>query len=397
MYDIVILGGGIAGLYTAIYYSRKQYSVILCEKYKTVGGRVETYHHDGYSWEAGAGRISNKHTLVIELIKRYGLNLVPINSKLAYKKDGASCIEPNLFEPSLETMVAPLHNLDSKVLANNTLKELLVQVHGHTKAIDYLSRFPYKAETEVLRADLALHTFKNEMGSHDGYYVCAEGLSALIDCMKKEYLSYGGALKTETSCLNIIIKDSSLVAAVFANETIEAKHIVCALNSEALKQIPFFKNLEVLKKVVMKPLLRTYAVYPTPAWFAQLPSVVSSGPIRYFIPIDYAKGIAMVSYTDSRDTVEYHKSKNLGKKVQQDLKALFGYIPNYKYFKSHYWRAGATYWLPGNYNPIQESDNSIKPFDANVYIVGESFSLRQAWMEGALEQCCKLFDLDIIV
>jgi len=396
MYDIIVLGGGIAGLYTAIYYSRKQYSVILCEKYKTLGGRVETYHHDNYSWESGAARISESHTLVRELIKRYHLNLAPINSKLAYKKDGASCIEPNLFEPSLKAMVTPLHDLDSKVLATHTLKELLVKVHGFKKAIDYLYRFPYKAETEVLRADLALHTFKNEMGSHDGYYICTEGLSALIDCMKKEYESYGGVIMTESTCLNIIEKENSLTA-VFSKGSLDAKHIVCALTSEALKQIPYFKNLEVLKKVVMKPLLRTYAVYPTPAWFAQLPSVVSAGPIRYFIPIDYAKGIAMVSYTDSQDTVKYHKSKNLEKKVIQDLKELFGDVPNYKYFKSHYWRTGATYWLPGNYNPIEESDKSIKPFDANVYIVGESFSLRQAWMEGALEQCIKLFKLDILV
>jgi hypothetical protein len=182
---------------------------------------------------------------------------------------------------------------------------------------------------------------------------------------------------------------------------VQAKNIVCALNSEALKKIPYFKNLEVLKKVIMKPLLRTYAIYPKdPVWFAQLPSVVSSGPVRYFIPIDYKRGVAMISYTDSRDTEEYHKIKDdttLGERVQSDLKKLFGPIPDYKYFKSHYWKYGATYWLPGKYNPITESDNSIKPFSSNVYIVGESFSLRQAWIEGALEQCEKLFALDIIV
>jgi len=400
MYDIVVLGGGIAGLYTALHYSRKNYSVLLCEKYKAVGGRVDTFKHNGYRWESGAGRISKKHKLLLSLIKEYNLTLVPISSALAFKKDGYSCIEPNLFDETLEAIVSPLHSLTEEILSTHTLKELLVKVHGAALAESYLDRFPYRAETEVLRADLALHSFKNEMGTHDGYYVCAEGLSALIEKMKQDLYKEKCEIKTEYPCIDIV-EYSDHLSVVFEKEVVQAKNIVCALNSEALKKIPYFKNLEVLKKVIMKPLLRTYAIYPKdPVWFAQLPSVVSSGPVRYFIPIDYKRGVAMISYTDSRDTEEYHKFKDdttLGKRVQSDLKKLFGPIPDYKYFKSHYWKYGATYWLPGKYNPIKESNNSIKPFSSNVYIVGESFSLRQAWIEGALEQCEKLFALDIIV
>jgi hypothetical protein len=106
----------------------------------------------------------------------------------------------------------------------------------------------------------------------------------------------------------------------------------------------------------------------------------------------------MVSYTDSHDTDEFNRilkkygEESLGRHIQNLLKELFGPIPNYKFFKSHYWKYGATYWLPGDYNPVEESKKSLKPFDSEVYLVGESFSLNQAWIEGALEQCNKLFD-----
>jgi hypothetical protein len=108
----------------------------------------------------------------------------------------------------------------------------------------------------------------------------------------------------------------------------------------------------------------------------------------------------MVSYTDSRDTQNFHSIKkkygeeSLGKHIQNLLKELFAplHIPEYTFFKSHHWKYGATYWLPGDYDPVEESKASLKPFDCEVYLVGESFSLRQAWMEGSLEQSNKLFD-----
>jgi hypothetical protein len=144
----------------------------------------------------------------------------------------------------------------------------------------------------------------------------------------------------------------------------------------------------------MEPLLRIYANYPT-NWFKGLGRIVTDTHIRYFLPM--ANNLAMVSYTDSYDTDYYHSIQDetvLGDIIQKDLKELFPEIsiPNYTFFKTHYWKNGATYWLPNIYDVKKESSNSIKPFHCDLYIVGESFSLKQAWIEGALEQCEKFFD-----
>ena len=79
----------------------------------------------------------------------------------------------------------------------------------------------------------------------------------------------------------------------------------------------------------------------------------------------------------------------LGKLLTDECRRLFPEkeIPYPTTVKSHPWESGATYWTPGLYDPVKASQQSLKPFDAlpNLYICGESFSMKQAWIEGALE------------
>ena len=189
MIDIIIIGGGISGFYCALECLKRNKNVVLCEKYKAVGGRIDTYKNEGYQWESGAGRISDKHTLFLNLMKYYKQPIAPISKEIVYKKDGSSCLEPNLFEPTIKAFFEPLSELPKEVLSNSTLKELCIEIHGKEKAIEFLDRFPYRAETEVLRADLALESFNHEMGSHEGYNVAVNGLHSLIDAMKKDFIN----------------------------------------------------------------------------------------------------------------------------------------------------------------------------------------------------------------
>ena len=399
MYDFIIIGGGISGLYCGLELLKhnKHNKIVICEKYKSLGGRVSTFYKGSLFWEAGAGRISKKHTHILELLKKYNHPCVSISKDVLYKN---KCIEPNIFEELIPAYFDPLKKLPYEVLGNNTLKELLIQIHGKEKTEEFLDRFPYRSEVEVLRADLGLLAFNNEMGSHEDYVVSKIGLSNLIESMKKDYLNKGGEILYNYECINIYSDD--ILSCEFYKKKkeihlLKANRIICAMESEALKKIPYFNNWLTLKRLRMEPLLRTYAIYNT-HWFSQYPRIVTKSPIRYWLPINYDKNVAMVSYTDSRDTNKFYSifkkygETYLGNYIHSLLQNLFGPIPKHTFFKQHYWKHGATYWLPGNYNVVEESHKSLKPFDHEVYIVGESFSLKQAWIEGSLEQCNKLFD-----
>ena len=70
MYDIVIIGAGIAGLHCA-YRLQDQYdSILVLEKSPCLGGRIRSVSFHGTTVEAGAGRLNQTHRLYHDLVLR---------------------------------------------------------------------------------------------------------------------------------------------------------------------------------------------------------------------------------------------------------------------------------------------------------------------------------------
>ena len=88
IYDIIIIGGGIAGLYTAYKLIKKNpnQKILILERNRKIGGRIDTYTDKYYTVEAGAARFHENHTLLLKLIEEMGLKskMVPISSEFEY-------------------------------------------------------------------------------------------------------------------------------------------------------------------------------------------------------------------------------------------------------------------------------------------------------------------------
>lgn len=419
-YDLIIVGGGISGLRVGIETLKKHPKLHCCilEKYGYVGGRVVTFRKDlpkvgEIQWENGAGRISTSHKRVLELLKRYKLTFVPISSEMDFINEKTAIQTGNKFTELINFYLKPLEGLSPYILANHTIKELLDLTIGTGTAKHFYEQFPYYSEIHTLRADIALYVFKREMGTNEGFGVCAEGLSSLIDGMRDEFIQRGGKIIMDTELLGVVSNPDysvSLKCGLRGTDkkmTYIGKAIVLALHHSALREIEGVNNLPVLKHLTMMPLLRIYAVFPVKAgvsWFSRLPKVVTNSPIRYIIPVDYKKGIVMISYTDGADAVLWmkegrdkkHGEENVKDLVLNEVRRLFPdkMIPDPLFFKQHPWYDGCTYWLPGEYNPEDESLESLQPLPKtipNLFMCGESFAIEQCWMESALVQSDKLF------
>jgi len=405
-YDTIIVGSGIAGLYVAIELLKagtKRLAVF--ERQKGVGGRVHTFRQtvDGnkLQWEAGAGRISGDHHMILELLKRYKLTFSPIPATVQYKHTYDSTLEPDAFQPGISAFLDPLKGLPPRDLETHTIRQLLTRIHG-PKAEAYLIRFPYRAELDVMRADVALKLFDGEFSRTD-YGVCAEGLSALIDAMRAEAEKFGAVFHMEHTLVDI--QQHGLVTATFQHEepvVVKAKRAVLALPVQALKDLKAFSKWSTLRHLKMEPLLRFYGAFPKEdgkVWYEEYSRIVTSEPLRYIIPGSADVGSMHMSYTDTQDAAYWIRKlktegeKKVGEEMLAELRKLIrATIPPPYFVKAHAWDYGVTYWLPGRYDPVELSKAALTPISTmpNVHLCGESFSLRQGWMEGAVEHAATL-------
>jgi monoamine oxidase len=407
----VIVGAGFAGLWIAdkmVATGVPGSQILVLEKYDYLGGRVVSASRpDGTSYEIGAGRIHKSHHRVSALINRYGLKTYDLDGSIHWlpKGPGPTQPEPNRFEAVWNTLLSRFKELPPDVLGSHTLRELSMKVWGPQHTHELLQKFPYRAETEVLRADMALRTFKDTLGTQEHYYVVVGGLSALITRMVTELKKAGVRFRLDTEVTNVSIDDRGVYEVrVKDKEPIHAARVILALHATALQKLPILREFSPLQHLSMRPLTRIYAQYPVDpatgvAWFAPFGRIVTDSPLRYIIPINPKSGLTMISYTDDQDT---HVWKGLQKKplqdaIQAEVRRLFPHltIPEPTWIKSYEWKDGCTYWLPGDYDPHKESQQALQPRPStmpHLYVCGESFSLLQAWMEGALEHAEALWD-----
>lgn len=414
-YDCIIVGAGISGLFVARELAKKHpsWSIALCERYKGLGGRTYSYwppEFDGVHWEMGAGRIHKDHTMLMRLLKEYGLTFIPIPSGSVYKHGPGDTPVENPFESTLIPLyIQPLGGLDDKTLATHTIEELLKKTIGSSQTRDLLHYFPYRAEVTTLRADLGLGSFLGgEMGSGEGYGVIKEGFSELVKRMKEDCEKHGIVVLNRHRLMNLHAGPGTQTLLTFKfgkegepNGIIQLaaeKACILAFHRDAVAELPAMKGLPVLKQLKTQPLLRTYAIFDVskgPVWFAGMNKVVTAQRPRYIIPMDPSKGVIMISYTDADDTYHYATvqrrggDKALEKVIMADIRKLFPElsIPDPIFFRSHLWETGCTYWLPGTYDPSEVSEECCHPSERfpGVWLCGESWSMRQAWVEGALE------------
>src|SRR6056297_323413 len=52
-YDVIVVGGGIAGLTSTAFLVKEGYKVLLCEKESKVGGLVSSFYKEGFLFDAG--------------------------------------------------------------------------------------------------------------------------------------------------------------------------------------------------------------------------------------------------------------------------------------------------------------------------------------------------------
>lgn len=81
-YDVIVVGGGSAGLTSAAYLCRKGYDVLLCEKEEKAGGLVGTFKHKGFEFDSGIRAFENSG-IIFPMLDQLGIDIDFIKSEVS--------------------------------------------------------------------------------------------------------------------------------------------------------------------------------------------------------------------------------------------------------------------------------------------------------------------------
>lgn len=82
VYDIVVVGGGIAGLTAATYAAQRGYKTALIEKNSRCGGLVNSFTHNGFTFDEGLRALEDAG-IIFPMLKEIGVDLPRVKSSVS--------------------------------------------------------------------------------------------------------------------------------------------------------------------------------------------------------------------------------------------------------------------------------------------------------------------------
>jgi phytoene dehydrogenase-like protein len=82
IYDLVVVGGGMAGLTASAFAAKAGHSVLLCDKEATLGGLIHSFVRDGFTWDAGIRALENSG-IIFPMLESLGISVDFVRSPVS--------------------------------------------------------------------------------------------------------------------------------------------------------------------------------------------------------------------------------------------------------------------------------------------------------------------------
>jgi hypothetical protein len=389
-FDIVIIGAGIAGLYSAYQIKKMTPDVSVCvlekQSKKYMGGRTGNDVFKGTSVVTGAGvGRKKKDKLLISLLKELNVETSEFQAGNSYAKT----ITPPCDVKGLFLKIKHAYN---ESVRPQTFKSFATSVLGESEYKHFVTCAGYSDyENENVFDTIYNYGFDDNYNSWTGIRV------PWHDLIKKLVAEIGeNNIKFKSGATKIVKERSGFTITTESGEYIGKKIIVATTIDSLRKLLP--KSKDIYNQIKGQPFLRTYGKFSKSSieiMKQYCPSItVVPGPLQKIIPINPNEGIYMISYCDNINAVKLNKlsddnevsrsrfcdilEKSLGLPVGS-LKLLA--------IKNYFWQTGTHYYTPLSADFISRDAfvNTAQRPDENIRVVGELISENQGWVEGALE------------
>lgn len=397
-YDIIIIGSGMSGLYSAynIQKMSPETSFLILEKYKKqwIGGRTsnEMFYGTSIVTGAGVGR-KDKNPLLIKLMDEIGIHYTDFDSIMNYSK---------LFTP-----------IDIVKIINILKREYVKHADLHNKTFKqfFLTFFDEKTYkrfiisagyTDYENADVyeTLYNYgmdDNKSGWTGLYIPWKNMVDKLYHIIGKNHFQFSSDVIEikklyQHPCLFQITTQNGII--YNCNKVIVATTI-----TGIQKLVPGASNKNSLyQQIHGQPFLRLYAKFDRSSVDIMKKYVpeytIVPGPLQKIIPMDANKGVYMISYSDNTNALiqkKYLKDTLENRNLYCDLLEESLGIPKGSLkiisIKDFYWPIGTHYYEPlkGQFKTRNDFVNKAQHPQPGMLVVGEAVSRYQGWTEGALE------------
>jgi monoamine oxidase len=396
MYDIIIVGGGISGLYCCYNILKKNHQLKVCiiEKSGRWGGRIYTKYKDNLSFESGAGRFHSSHINLMNLLNEFKLDkkLYPLSKNVSYFLKN-QWIENDtqlmkLYKSSFKSLSSIWKFIFQNPPSNNqlTLYEHCINIglsKNETNCVK--DTYGYLTEFIDMNSNNALDMINYDF--IDGsFYTLSGGLQQLIDKLVYKCEKMGAKMLLNTSCSSLNRNTNTIS---ITNNELKANKIILTIPINAFNNIDIKPSIKWSKKEQPNPykLLRIYAKYPI-GWFKNMSKIITDKPISMIIPINPSNGLIMISYSDNKNAEYWNNFTDLDKlknTLNKQLNKLFPdiEIPQAEWISLEYWNEGCHYW--NKYSDDKKIMSNISnQLGDNIYLINEAYTHINGWIESSL-------------
>jgi protoporphyrinogen oxidase len=424
MYDYIIIGGGIAGLYMNILLAQtKKYKTLLVEKNNYLGGRaIETKFHNEYI-KLGAG-----------IAAPHNKNLLSVLDKLNIKYNTYPATINLLFDTTFDMKNAikkiikkykTLKKENNDDIHNLNVEQFIRKYFGNKFFIEYNKIAEYK---DYLQSDLEYYIKYYPINDHNPspYKLISLTWTDLINKLEYIIKKYNQEIKLNFNVNTIKLNKNNEYKnneyknneyknneyknneyknneyknneyKFIINNKYKTKNIIFAITINNLQNIIDKSNIidiKYNKYIGSVPFLRIYT-YHKNGHKLNIPRYnIIDNAIEKIIVI--SDKILMISYSDNNYAEFWYKLYNTNKeKLLDKLKELFT-----KAIKQNieiddiefvYWKEGIHYYYPQKNIKLKNIISNLShPYD-NIYVIGEMLSYKQGWVEGSIESANRIY------
>ena len=399
--DILIIGGGLAGLSAAVNLKQQGLNVLLLEETDRLGGRVKTTEINGLKIELGAEWIGRRHNRMQDLCNQYRLTLLAheVNPCLRLgEPHNTKDILTDLYDkrPQLLSKFASWLKQQGEYSKEATLRECLYNCGLDEQQIiveKMMAKFIYGEDVSRLKAADVYQDIKEGVVEKEDSFWIEGGNQLLVKNLAQILGEDNFLLNSKVTA----IRQGRWVEIITTNQSFKAEKIVVALPPQTILGINWLPNLpseliDTIRKIKSVHVAKVVSIFPERFWgddnFGMFQPQPGAPELIYHSTLgqDGRKG-ALTAFAVGKNAVDICRLDEEERKrvIYTQLSKLFGRkVPHIIHSEVANWESAYSVYTKSSFDQTKRSLH--KPW-INAYFAGEyipQFFSEQGYMEGAI-------------